>query len=249
MISYAAMISSDWNQCLAPCGPFDALAYHHPDLRGRLESIFQEYTSNAITLSQAAGAIANLMPAPLSRGQMDTYLQDGFATYAGVQEFIQWCGDRQILFMINTTGLTGYFQRALAMGLLPAFGALAAHPLVRFDPSATDPKIILQLSEITDKPRHTAAMARQFHIAPEKIIIMGDSGGDGPHFQWGAENGATLIGSMVKPSLERYCAERGIAMHHRWGHVYTDGETVDPEKEKAYAITDLIGMVEQILGL
>jgi hypothetical protein len=249
MISYAAMISSDWNQCLAPCGPFDALAYHHPESRDRLERIFRQYTSNAMTLKQATMAIANLIPAPLTREQMDTYLQDDFATYTGVREFIQWCRDRQILFMINTTGLAGYFQRALALGLLPAFGALAAHPLVRYDHCATDPEIILQLAEITDKPRHTAAMARQFQIGPEKIIIMGDSGGDGPHFQWGAQNGATLIGSMVKPSLERYCAESGIAITHRWGHVYACGETVDPEKEKAYAFTDLIGIVEQILDL
>lgn len=27
-----AMISSDWNQCLAPCGHFDAVAFTRPDL-------------------------------------------------------------------------------------------------------------------------------------------------------------------------------------------------------------------------
>jgi hypothetical protein len=248
MESYTAMISSDWNQCLAPCGPFDALAYHYPALQVQLERIFRQYTSNAITLGQASSAIAKLLPAPLTPDQMDVYLQDRFTTYTGVQEFIQWCNDRQILFMINTTGLAGYFQRVLAMGLLPAFGVLAAHWLVRYGCSPTDPQVILELEEITDKPRHTAAMARQFQIAPEKIIIMGDSGGDGPHFQWGARNGATLIGSMVKSSLERYCTDRGVAITHRWGHVYTEGESLDPEKEMGYAFTDLIGIVEQVLG-
>jgi phosphoglycolate phosphatase-like HAD superfamily hydrolase len=248
MQPYSAMISSDWNQCLAPCGPFDALAFHHPELRDPLDRIFRQYTANAMTLGQAAAAIAKLLPAPLTPDQMDAYLQDRFATYTGVPEFIQWCRHRQILFMINTTGLAGYFQRALALGLLPAFGVLAAHALVRYSRSATDPQIILDLEEITDKPRHTAAMARQFGIAPEKIIIMGDSGGDGPHFQWGARNGAALIGSMVKPSLERYCAGQGISMTHRWGHAYTVGEVVVPEKEMAHALTDLIGIVEQILG-
>jgi hypothetical protein len=247
MQSYTAMISSDWNQCLAPCSPFDAFAYHHPELQDRLTRIFRRYTSNAMTLGQAAEAIAKLLPAPLTPDQMDIYLQNRFVTYTGVREFIRWCRDRQILFMINTTGLAGYFQRARVLGLLPAFGVLAAHPLVRYDRSATDPEIILELEEITDKPRHTAETARQFHIAPETIFIMGDSGGDGPHFQWGARNGATLIGSMVKPSLERYCAERHIAMTHRWGHLYADGEIVDPEKETAYSCTDLIGIVEKVL--
>jgi phosphoglycolate phosphatase-like HAD superfamily hydrolase len=247
MESYTAMISSDWNQCLAPCGPFDAIAYHYPELQTQLDRIFRQYTANTITLGQASEAIAKLLPAPLAPNQMDVYLQNRFATYTGVQEFIQWCSDRQILFMINTTGLAGYFQRALALGLLPAFGVLAAHSLVRYGSSPTDPRFMLELEEITDKPRHTAATARQFHIALEKIIIMGDSGGDGPHFQWGARNGATLIGSMVKPSLERYCTDQGVAITHRWGHVYTDGETIDPEKEMGYALTDLIGIVEQIL--
>jgi hypothetical protein len=246
--AFAAMISSDWNQCLAPCGPFDALAYHQPGQRDLLERIFRQYTSNAMTLGRATTAIAKALPAPLTPSRMDAYLQDHFEVYTGVREFIRWCGARRVLFMINTTGLTGYFQRALALGLLPSFGVLAAHPLVRYDHVATDPEIILEVEEITDKPRHTAAVAGRFHIPPEKIIIMGDSGGDGPHFQWGARNGATLVGSMVKPSLERYCAERGIAMAHRHGHTYAEGETVDLKKELAYPFTDLVEVVEQVIG-
>ena len=168
--------------------------------------------------------------------------------YTGVPEFIRWCSDRQVLFMINTTGMAGYFQRALALKLLPAFGVLAAHFLVCYDRCATDPEFVFKLEEITDKPRHTAAVAKRFHIAPEKIIIMGDSGGDGPHFQWGAHIGATLIGSMVKPSLDRYCIEQGIAMTHRFGHAYADGETVAPEKESGYTFTDLTGIVGRVIG-
>ena len=248
MGSYAAIISSDWNQCLAPCGPFDALAYHFPELRDRLDQIFKQYTSNAVTLGQATGVIAQLLPSPLTPNQMDAYLLDRFTVYTGVREFIRWCGTREVLFMINTTGLTGYFQRALALGMLPPLGVLSAHPLVRYDRSTTDPDAILTLEEITDKPRHTSAMAEKFHIAPEKIIIMGDSGGDGPHFQWGAGIGATLIGSMVKPSLDHYCAAQGIAITHRFGHTYAVGEHVDPEKETAYTFTDLIKIVEQVIG-
>ena len=248
MRSYAAMISSDWNQCLAPCGPFDALAFHYPELRERLDGIFRQYTSNAVTLGEATGDIAKLLPAPLTPDQMDAYLRERFAIYSGARELIQWCDARQVLFMINTTGLAGYFQRALALGLLPTFGVLAAHSLVRYDRSATDPDIILALEEITDKPRFTAAVAEQFHIPPEKIIIMGDSGGDGPHFQWGARNGATLIGSMVKPSLERYCADQDIAITHRFGHTYAAGENVDPEKESAYTFADLIEIIEHVFG-
>jgi hypothetical protein len=247
MRSYAALISSDWNQCLAPCGPFDALAYHHPELRRPLDRIFQQYTSNAMTLGEASGAIAKLLPAPLTPDRMDAYLQDRFAVYPGVREFIQWCQAHHALFMVNTTGLAGYFQRALALELLPGFGALAAHPLVRYDRSGTDPAILLALEEITDKPRHTQAVAERFQVAPKKIIILGDSGGDGPHFQWGARIGATLIACMVKPSLECYCTERGIAITHRFGHAYAVGEAVDPEKESAYPFTDLIKIVEQVL--
>jgi hypothetical protein len=246
--SYAAMISSDWNQCLAPCGPFDAFAWHYPELRDRLDRIFLQYTSNAVTLGQATGTISKLLPAPLTPDLMDAYLQDRFAVYTGVQEFIRWCSNRQILFMINTTGLTGYFQRALVLGLLPPLGVLAAHPLVRYDRCATDPDVILALEEITDKSRHTAAVAEKFGITPDKIIIMGDSGGDGPHFHWGARHGATLIGSMVKPSLERYCAEREIAITHRFGHAYATGENISPEKESAHIFTDLIEIIEQIIG-
>ena len=204
MNPYIGMISSDWNQCLAPCGPFDVFAYHHHGLQPRLDRIFQQYTSNAMTLGEAADGIQRLLPAALTKEEMDLYLQDRFETYAGVGALIRWCRAHRILFMINTTGMAGYFQRALALDLLPSIEALSAHGLVRYDQSATDPELMLDLFQISDKARHTAAVAEQYHIPADKIIIMGDSGGDGPHFEWGARSGATLIGSMTKTSLSRY---------------------------------------------
>jgi phosphoglycolate phosphatase-like HAD superfamily hydrolase len=247
MKPYIGMISSDWNQCLAPCGPFDVFAYHHPGLQRQLDRIFQHYTSNAMTLGEAAGQIRMLLPSPLTQNQMDRYLLDQFKIYTGVEEFIAWCRDHHILFMINTTGMTGYFQRALALGLLPAFAVLSANPLVRYDQSATDPGLLLDLFEITDKARHTAAVAARFNIAPNNIIIVGDSGGDGPHFEWGAHNGATLIGSMTKSSLETYCAGHGIAMTYQFGHTYAMGEAVDLEKEMVHTFTDLIAIVQRTI--
>ncbi len=247
MNPYIGMISSDWNQCLAPCGPFDVFAHHHPGLRPQLDRIFRQYTSNATTLGQAADGIRKLLPAPLTKQQMDVYLRERFETYAGVEELITWCREHRILFMVNTTGMAGYFQRALALNLLPAFEVLSAHPLVRYDQSAADPELMLDLLEITDKARHTAAVAERFNIQPDKIVIMGDSGGDGPHFEWGARNGATLIGSMTKTSLSRYCDEHSVKITKQFGHSYAIGEVVDLEKERAYNFTELIGLVERAI--
>lgn len=247
MTPYIGMISSDWNQCLAPCGPFDVFAYHHPGMQPQLDRIFQQYTSNAMALGQAADAIQRLLPSLLTMQQMDAYLHDRFKTYTGVEEFLTWCRGHRILFMINTTGMAAYFQRAVALGLLPAFDVLCAHPLVRYDQCATDPELMLDLFEISDKARHTAAVAKQFNIPTNKIIIMGDSGGDGPHFEWGARNGATLIGCMTKTSLSRYCAAHGIEIAQHFGHSYATDEDVDMEKELAYDFTALIRLVERAI--
>jgi len=247
MNPYIGMISSDWNQCLAPCGPFDVFAYHHPGLRPQLDRIFRQYTSNAVTLGQAADGIQCLLPGPLTKDEMDAYLHDRFETYTGVEEFISWCRDHRILFMVNTTGMAGYFQRALALDLLPPLAVLSAHPLVRYEKAAADPTLMLDLFEITDKARHTASVAKRYNIPPNKIVIMGDSGGDGPHFEWGAGNGATLIGSMTKPSLNRYCTEHGIEITQQFGHSYAIGEAVDLEKERACNFTELIRLVERAI--
>ncbi len=48
---YRAIISSDWNECLSPCGPFDYIAFTFPELSPALDDIFQRYTSNRTTLN------------------------------------------------------------------------------------------------------------------------------------------------------------------------------------------------------
>lgn len=217
MVNYSAILSSDWNECLAPCGPFDFIAFTYPELGDRLETIFRRYTTNAISLGEAVEIMRELLPRPISADEMDAYLDASFSTYPGLHEWIEWCRSRDILFMINTTGMVGYFQRIFAKGLLPTVPALSAHSMIRFGELPSDPGMILDLHEIQDKPRNTEAALRAFGITSGKVVVMGDSGGDGPHFEWGAKVGALLVGSRTKPSLESFCGERGIAIDVRFG--------------------------------
>ena len=53
MKTYRVIVSSDWNECLAPCRPFDYLAFTYPDLKPDLDGIFRLYTGNRITLRDA----------------------------------------------------------------------------------------------------------------------------------------------------------------------------------------------------
>ncbi|MBW2430111.1 MAG: hypothetical protein JRF56_14215, partial [Deltaproteobacteria bacterium] len=129
---YKAIVSSDWNECLAPCGPFDFISFNQPDIRSKLSAIFRQYTANQIPLSEACGKIRKLMPNPVTPQQMDAYLDESFATYPGVPELIEWCLRENILFMINTTGMIGYFQRIFAKGLLPRVPVISAHPMIRY---------------------------------------------------------------------------------------------------------------------
>lgn len=228
---YVAMVSADWNECLAPCGPFDALVYHHPELKAPIEQIFRAYTGNTLSLGAATDQVASLLPGGIDRDQMDQYLDQAFDTYPGVPELIDWCHRHNILFMINTTGFIGYFQRVWAKRLLPRLPVLSAHPMIRYS-SATgktpqQPVQILELRDTADKPTHTAAVAAQWQIPHEKVIIMGDSGGDGQHFAWGAVQGACLIGCMTKPSLSSYCSQRGIAFTHSFGKTGATQRTYD----------------------
>jgi len=39
---YQAMVSSDWNECLAPTGPFDPVSFHYPDLTSELSGVFKK---------------------------------------------------------------------------------------------------------------------------------------------------------------------------------------------------------------
>jgi hypothetical protein len=223
---YHAIISSDWNECLAPCGPFDSMVFCYPELRAPLARLFRQYTANRLTLPEAMARIGVRLPGPISLTDMDRYLKHAFEPYTGVVALIEWCAQQQILFMINTTGMTGYFQRAIAKGLLPQVPVLAAHGFIRYPRQASDPPRLLEVIDIQDKARHTQHTMTEYGIAPERIVLIGDSGGDGPHFAWGAERGAYLIASMVKPSLTAYCRRAGIQIDHHLGRA-TDATAVD----------------------
>ena len=243
---YRAMVSSDWSECLSPCGPFDCLAFIYPDLAEELTAVFRQYTGNHISLGQATARIKDLLPAPLSTDQMDAYLNASFAVYTGVPDLIQWCLDNDILFMINSTGMIGYFQRVFAGKLLPRVPVLSAHPMLRYPQCDTDPVDIYELFETRDKGRNTEAVAKAETIPAEKIVLMGDSGGDGPHFEWGFRKGAFLIGSMTKASLDSYCREQGFSINFRFGLDYSRGEK-DPEKEMGVDFRDLVTTIEEFV--
>ncbi len=77
---------------------------------------------------------------------------------------------------------------------------------------------------------------------------MGDSGGDGPHFEWGADKGAFLIGSMTKPSLESFCQTRGINIDLHFGLSYSEGEEKVPQKEMQTDFKNLSLRIAEILN-
>ena len=244
---FKAMVSTDWNECLSPMGPFDPFIFAYPDIKEELERIFKEYTSNKMPLSKAMNLLKDICPRALTQKQMDSYLEKKFATYTGVSELIEWCKRNDVFFMINTTASIGFFQRVLARGLLPPISALSAHPAFRYGHCKTDPDMLFELLEITDKPVNTKKAADLRLIPYEKIVIIGDSGGDGPHFEWGAENGAFLVGSMTKWSLEGYCKDRGIQIDHYIGPCYAVDEKRDIEREMATDFDQLKDIIRRIL--
>ena len=244
---YEAIVSSDWNECLAPSRPFDFISFNYPHLADPLESIFKQYTGNIITLGEAVLQIQRLLPAPINEKLIDHYLDKSFATYPGVSELIEWCRSRNILFMINTTAMIGYFQRIFAKNLLPEVQVLSAHPMVRYAKSDTDPPHIYDLLETTDKGKNTATVVRCLDIPTSKIIIMGDSGGDGPHFKWASENDAFLIANMTKPSLQRYCDQYNVSIDVQFGLSYKDGENKDLQKEMQVNFMDLAPVIENFV--
>ena len=244
---YRAMISSDWNQCLAPCGPFDPIIYSHPNLAMDLTTIFKRYTGNAISLGTAIEKIDKLLPGPLSIEQMDDYLDNAFTTYRGVPELIDWCNRNGILFMINTTGVTGYFQRIFAKNLLPQVPVVSANPMIRYPHGKTDPLQIYDLLEIQDKGKNSARALQSFTIPEKRIVIIGDSGGDGPHFEWGQKHAAYKIGSMAKASLITYCNRKNIKIHLFWGAAYAEHEERIEEDEMRMDFMELRAVFEEIL--
>jgi 2-hydroxy-3-keto-5-methylthiopentenyl-1-phosphate phosphatase len=245
--AYKAIISSDWSECLAPCSPFDFISFNYPQLTTRLEAIFKQYTGNHISLGEAARQIRKMLPDPITENQMDAYLDHSFSTYPGVPELIEWCLSKDILFMINTTGMAGYFQRICAKGLLPGIPLLSAHPMVRYPRQNSDPYHIYSLFEIKDKAKNTEAAIKTHQIPPNKIIIMGDSGGDGPHFEWGAKVNAFLIGSMTKPSLENYCLTRKIKINFKFGISRAQSQNKDLKKEMQVNFMDLSSCIQAVL--
>lgn len=240
---YQAVVSSDWSECLSPNGPFDPIAFAYPNLREDLSAIFRQYTGNVITLTDAVRKIAELMPSALTQTQMDDYLDARFKTYTGVPDLIEWCRSREILFMINTTGTQAYFQRAIAKGLIPPVPVVAANPMIHYAGADDDSRYRCEVHEIEDKAMCTAEVVRSMGTAPKKLVVMGDSGGDGPHFQWAAKAGGFLIANMAKSSLTEYCKARGIVINRHFGLSYGPGEARNPEKEMTFdymALTEVI---------
>ncbi len=241
------MVSSDWNECLAPCGPFDCISFAYPRLKSDLTAIFRQYTGNLISLGEAAGQIRELLPEPITPDQMDAYLDESFTTYTGVPELIEWCSSNNILFMINTTGMIGYFQRIFAKTLLPRVPVISAHPMISYPQNTSGSCRVYELLETQDKSKNTGEVARSQAIPAAKIILLGDSGGDGPHFEWGAAIGAFLIGSMTKPSLDAYCRKKNIEIDLRFGLDYSRREKRNPQKELQINFMDLTTTIEEIV--
>jgi 2-hydroxy-3-keto-5-methylthiopentenyl-1-phosphate phosphatase len=244
---YRAIVSSDWNECLAPCGPFDFIFFTYPHLEPEISGIFKRYTENEIALSDAARRISSLLPAPITEDRMDAYLDERFATYRGVPELIEWCGREDILFMINTTGMQGYFQRVFRKGLLPSVPVVSAHPMIRFPEEGESSIQFRDLLEIQDKPVNTLAVMREYGIPADKVVLVGDSGGDGPHFAWGAGAGAFLIGSMTKWSLDQYCGTRRIGIGLYFGPRYLKGEIRKEDRERDIDFMGLTAWIKAIL--
>jgi hypothetical protein len=244
---FRAILSSDWSECLSPSGPFDFIAFTYPQLEPELKEVFGSYTGNLISLGEACIRIKKILPGPITPEMMDAYLDRSYAVYRGVPELIEWCLGEGVLFMINTTGMIGYFQRVFANGLLPQIPVLSANPLFRYPTGAGDPPTILDLRETRDKGKNTAALAGKMGIPAERVIVMGDSGGDGPHFEWAHQAGAFIISSMTKPSLAAYCDNKGITIERRFGLVYGKNEARDLKREMAVDFRDLIDSIKEVL--
>jgi 2-hydroxy-3-keto-5-methylthiopentenyl-1-phosphate phosphatase len=244
---YRGLVSSDWNECLAPCGPFDFISFTYPSLASDLAGTFKKYTGNEISLPEATGRIASLLPASVTEHQMDAYLDARFETYRGVLELMEWCGKNHVLFMINTTGMQGYFQRVFRKGLLPRVPVVSAHPMIRYQEAGIGTCQWYDLHEIQDKPKNTQEAMKRLEIPPAKTILMGDSGGDGPHFEWGSKAGALLVGSMTKWSLAQYCKSRQIHIDRHLGPRYAQGEKRQEEMEREVDFRDLIPQIERRL--
>jgi phosphoserine phosphatase len=242
------MVSSDWNECLCLSTPFDPISFVYPELAQRLEAIFKRYTGNIMSLGEAAHEVMRILPSPLTEAQMDSYLDASFRPYKGVPELIRWCLEKGILFVINTTAFQGYFQRALARGLIPAGTVIAANPSICYDSIKNSDFPLYSVNEIEDKAAVSQIIMESLEIPPSRVVVMGDSGGDGPHFAWGASVGAFLIGSMTKPSLERFCSTKGVTMDLRFGLTYAEGSPRDTAGEMRFDFMALAPVIESVMA-
>ena len=245
---YRGIMSSDWSECLSPNGPFDPIAFNYPKVVQDLSDIFKKYTGNVISLDRAISNIKDLVPQPLGIEQMDAYLDASFRTYTGVPELIRWCLERNIIFMINTTGTQGYFQRAIAKRLIPPVPIVAANPMIQFPRTDDLERYRFEVLEIEDKPKNTAAVMKSLNLAGKKLVVIGDSGGDGPHFEWGASSGALLIGSMTKVSLSRYCLGKHVQIDQMFGKTYLPDQERNLEEEYKFNFMDLAPVIEDFIG-
>jgi 2-hydroxy-3-keto-5-methylthiopentenyl-1-phosphate phosphatase len=244
---YRGMVSSDWSECLAPSEPFDFITFNYPDILPEVRKIFQAYTGNRIHLSQATRHISALLPNRITEDQMDAYLDEQFVTYRGVPELIEWCSKNGIFFMINSTGMQGYFQRVFKKKLLPEVSAISAHPMIRYKERGRTVREWYDLLETRDKPKNTQRVMHALGLRPDKVVLIGDSAGDGPHFEWGARMGTFLVGSMSKWSLTQYCLERGIEIDLYFGLRYLEGEKRQEKEEAQVNFVDLIPKIEVTL--
>ncbi len=225
------------------------MVYVYPELKSKLLAIFRRYTGNEIALSQAMAQCHSLLPTPITVDQMDAYLDEQFTYYKGVPELIDACRSMNILFMINTTGSMGYFQRIFFKKLFPLVSALSAHPGLLFPVGESDPQVLFDLQEISDKPLNTERAARHFQIAPQNILVMGDSGGDGPHFKWAADRNVIRVASMAKPSLKAFCAKQQIGIDHYFGISYENGEPRRESDEMRVDFRDLLPYIADHLAI
>jgi len=124
---------------------------------------------------------------------------------------------------------------------------VSAHPLIRYPQNTSGSSRFYELLETQDKSKNTDKVARSLVIPATKIILLGDSGGDGPHFEWGRTNDAFLVGSMTKPSLDAYCREKDIEIDLRFGLDYSLGEKKEPQKELQINFMDLATTIENIV--
>jgi hypothetical protein len=125
---------------------------------------------------------------------------------------------------------------------------LSANTLVRYPARASDPATILELNETSDKCRNTAETAARLRIPKGKFVVLGDSGGDGPHFEWAEREGGFKVASMAKASLQSFCAAKKIAVDRFFGLTYAAGEARDLEREMRVDFRELVPVIAAALS-